>query len=102
MRDVSKPANLMWLKVFVPSDGFYMSDTGTMALTLTVAVVAFMTDSLGGGVGIFVLPIIGALLVATVAPAGKSCTANPGLKPRRADWPGDHSVACKSVSAARR
>ncbi len=51
----------------IPPARFYMSDTGTMALTLTVAVVAFMTDSLGGGVGIFVLPIIGALLVATVA-----------------------------------
>ncbi len=51
----------------IPPARFYMSDTGTMALTLTVAVVAFMTDSLGGGVGIAVLPIIGALLVATVA-----------------------------------
>ncbi len=38
-----------------------------MALTLTIATIAFMTDNLGGGVGIAVLPIIGALLVATVA-----------------------------------
>ena len=44
-----------------------MTDTGTMGLTLTIAVVAFMTDNLGGGVGIGVLPIVGALLVATVA-----------------------------------
>jgi phospho-N-acetylmuramoyl-pentapeptide-transferase len=44
-----------------------MTDTGTMALTLTIATIAFMTDDLGGGVGISVLPIIGALLVATVA-----------------------------------
>ena len=38
-----------------------------MALTLTMARVAFMTDDLGAGVGISVLPIISALLVATVA-----------------------------------
>jgi phospho-N-acetylmuramoyl-pentapeptide-transferase len=43
-----------------------MSDTGTMALTLALASVAFMTDNLGGGVGIAVLPIIGGLLVLTV------------------------------------
>ncbi|MDP3965528.1 MAG: hypothetical protein Q8Q13_01890 [bacterium] len=51
----------------IPPARFYMSDTGTMGLTLTIAVVAFMTDNLGGGVGILVLPVIGALLVATVA-----------------------------------
>jgi phospho-N-acetylmuramoyl-pentapeptide-transferase len=44
-----------------------MSDTGTMALTLAIPVVAFMTDSLGEGVGVAVLPIIGALLAVTVA-----------------------------------
>ena len=43
-----------------------MSDTGTMGLTLALGVVAFLTDNLGGGVGIAVLPIIGGLLVATV------------------------------------
>src|SRR3989344_3625009 len=42
-----------------------MSETGTMGLTMTLAAVAFMTDSLGGGVGIFVLPIIAAPLIAT-------------------------------------
>ena len=51
----------------IPPARFYLSDTGTMALTLTIATVAFMTDDLGAGVGISVLPIIGALLVATVA-----------------------------------
>jgi phospho-N-acetylmuramoyl-pentapeptide-transferase len=51
----------------IPPARFYMSDTGTMALTLTIPVVAFMTDTLGEGVGVGVLPIIGALLVATVA-----------------------------------
>lgn len=58
---------LAFLWFNIPPARFYMSDTGTMALTLTLAVIAFMTDSLGGGVGIAVLPIIGALLVATVA-----------------------------------
>lgn len=51
----------------VPPARFYMSDTGTMALTLTIPVIAFLTDSLGEGVGVAVLPIIGALLVVTVA-----------------------------------
>ena len=58
---------LAFLWYNIPPARFYMSDTGTMALTLTIAHVAFMTDDLGGGVGIAVLPVIGALLVATVA-----------------------------------
>ncbi|PIR82252.1 hypothetical protein COU20_03795 [Candidatus Kaiserbacteria bacterium CG10_big_fil_rev_8_21_14_0_10_59_10] len=58
---------LAFLWFNIPPARFYMSDTGTMALTLTLAVVAFTTDSLGGGVGISVLPLIGALLAATVA-----------------------------------
>lgn len=58
---------LAFLWFNVPPARFYMSDTGTMGLTLTVAVVAFMTDNLGGGIGITVLPIIGFLLVVTVA-----------------------------------
>jgi len=60
-------AILAFLWFNIPPARFYMSDTGTMALTLTIATVAFMTDDLGGGIGIAVLPIIGALLVATVA-----------------------------------
>jgi len=36
-----------------------------MALTITIAVVAFMTDSLGGGYGLLVLPIIAFPLVVT-------------------------------------
>jgi phospho-N-acetylmuramoyl-pentapeptide-transferase len=55
----------LWFNI--PPARFYMTDTGTMALTLTLAVIAFMTDNLGGGVGIAVLPLIGLLLVATVA-----------------------------------
>lgn len=57
---------LAFLWFNIPPARFYMSDTGMMALTLTLAVVVFMTDTLGGGVGIAVLPIVGALLVVTV------------------------------------
>ncbi len=60
-------ALLAFLWFNVPPARFYMTETGTMALTLTLSTVAFMTDSLGGGVGISALPIIGFLLVATVA-----------------------------------
>lgn len=60
-------ALLAFLWYNIPPARFYMSDTGTMGLTLALAVVAFTTDDLGGGVGVFVLPIIGALLVLTVA-----------------------------------
>ncbi|KKU27199.1 MAG: Phospho-N-acetylmuramoyl-pentapeptide-transferase [Candidatus Magasanikbacteria bacterium GW2011_GWA2_46_17] len=58
---------LAFLWFNIPPARFYMSDTGTMGLTLSLAVIAFMTDSLGGGFGIAVLPIIGGLLVLTVA-----------------------------------
>lgn len=57
---------LAFLWYNIPPARFYMSDTGTMGLTLAIGTVAFMTDDLGGGVGISVLPIIGALLVVTV------------------------------------
>lgn len=58
---------LAFLWFNIPPARFFMTETGTMGLTLTLATVAFMTDSLGGGIGIAALPIIGALLVATVA-----------------------------------
>lgn len=51
----------------IPPARFYMSDTGTMALTLAIPPIAFLTDSLGEGVGVAVLPIIGGILVVTVA-----------------------------------
>ena len=57
---------LAFLWFNIPPARFYMSDTGTFALTLAIGTVAFMTDSLGGGIGIAVLPIIGGLLVVTV------------------------------------
>lgn len=40
--------------------------TGTMGLTLALVVIAFLTDTLGGGKGITVLPVIALPLVATV------------------------------------
>jgi phospho-N-acetylmuramoyl-pentapeptide-transferase len=46
---------------------FWMTETGSMALTLALSVVVLMTDELGGGKGISLLPIIGFPLLATVA-----------------------------------
>jgi phospho-N-acetylmuramoyl-pentapeptide-transferase len=57
---------LAFLWFNVPPARFYMTETGIMALTMTLTIVAFMTDSLGGGEGVSVLPIIGILLVLTV------------------------------------
>ena len=57
---------LAFLWFNIPPARFYMTETGTMGLTLTIAVLAFMTDTLGEGIGIAALPIIGALLVLTV------------------------------------
>ena len=57
---------LAFLWFNVPPARFYMTETGIMALTMTLTIVAFMTDSIGGGEGVSVLPIIGILLVLTV------------------------------------
>lgn len=57
---------LAFLWFNVPPARFYMSETGTMGLTITLAVVAFMTDRLGEGYGFLVLPIIALPLVITV------------------------------------
>ncbi len=57
---------LAFLWFNIPPARFYMTETGTMGLTMTIAVLAFMTDTLGGGEGIAVLPIIAILLVVTV------------------------------------
>jgi phospho-N-acetylmuramoyl-pentapeptide-transferase len=56
---------LAFLWFNIPPARYYMSETGTMGLTVTLAIVAFMTDSLGGGHGIFVLPIIAFPLIMT-------------------------------------
>lgn len=58
-------AILAFLWFNIPPARFYMSETGSMALTMTLGVVAFMTDSLGGGNGILILPIIALPLVIT-------------------------------------
>ena len=50
----------------IPPARFYLSETGTMGLTLALTVIAFLTDTLGQGRGLSVLPIIGVLLVVTV------------------------------------
>jgi phospho-N-acetylmuramoyl-pentapeptide-transferase len=58
---------LAFLWFNIPPARFYMTETGTMALTLVLATIAFMTDALGEGIGLSVLPIIGFLLFVTVA-----------------------------------
>ncbi len=58
---------LAFLWFNIPPARFYMTETGIMALTMCLTVVAFMTDVLGDGEGVTVLPVIGILLVATVA-----------------------------------
>lgn len=57
---------LAFLWFNIPPARFYMSETGTMGLTITLTIVAFMTDRLGGGYGLLVLPIVALPLVATV------------------------------------
>ena len=59
-------ALLAFLWFNIPPARFWMTETGTMGVMLTIPVVAFMTDTLGGGEGITMLPIIGFLLVVTV------------------------------------
>ena len=58
-------AILAFLWFNIPPARFYMSETGSMALTITLTVVAFMTDALGEGRGLIVLPIIALPLVLT-------------------------------------
>jgi phospho-N-acetylmuramoyl-pentapeptide-transferase len=57
---------LAFLWFNIPPARFYMSETGSMGLTITLTVVAFMTDRLGEGYGLLVLPVIAMPLVITV------------------------------------
>ncbi len=57
---------LAFLWFNVPPARFYLSETGTMALTLLLTVIAFLTDTLAGGRGLSVLPIIALPLVFTI------------------------------------
>ena len=50
----------------IPPARFYLSETGTMGLTLALTTVAFLTDTLGGGRGVSALPVIAFPLVVTV------------------------------------
>lgn len=59
-------AILAFLWFNIPPARFWMTETGTMGLTMTLAVIAFMTDTPGDGYGIAALPIIAFPLVVTV------------------------------------
>lgn len=54
----------LWFNI--PPARFWMTETGTMGLTLALSVTAFSTDVLGEGVGVAVLPIIAFPVAATV------------------------------------
>jgi phospho-N-acetylmuramoyl-pentapeptide-transferase len=60
-------AILAFLWFNIPPARFWMTETGSMALTLTLAAVVFMTDALVDGHGISLLLIAGLPLIATVA-----------------------------------
>lgn len=59
-------AILAFLWFNIPPARFWMTETGTMGLTMTLAVIAFMTDTLGNGYGIAALFIIAFPLMVTV------------------------------------
>ena len=59
-------AILAFLWFNIPPARFWMTETGTMGLTMALAVIAFMTDTPGNGYGIAALPIIAFPLVITV------------------------------------
>ncbi len=59
-------AILAFLWFNIPPARFWMTETGTMGLTMTLVVIAFMTDTLGDGYGVLALPIIAFPLVITV------------------------------------
>lgn len=60
-------AILAFLWFNIPPARFYMSETGSMSLTITLGIVAFMTDAVSktGGYGVLVLPVIALPLVVT-------------------------------------
>lgn len=60
-------ATLAFLWFNIPPARFYMSETGSMALTLALSMTAFASDAIVGGVGVFVLPLIAIPLTGTVA-----------------------------------
>lgn len=58
---------LAFLWFNIPPARFWMTETGSMPLTLTLSVIVVFTDNLGDGHGITLLPVIGLLLFVTVA-----------------------------------
>lgn len=56
--------SFLWFNI--PPARFYMSETGSMALTITLTTIALMTDKLGEGAGLIVLPIVAFPLIVTV------------------------------------
>jgi phospho-N-acetylmuramoyl-pentapeptide-transferase len=56
---------LAFLWFNIPPALYYMSETGMMGLTITLAVVAFMTDSIAHSYGVLVLPVIAFPLIVT-------------------------------------
>ncbi len=59
-------AILAFLWYNIPPARFWMTETGSMALTLALATIAFMTDTIGDGYGISLLLVAGLPLVITV------------------------------------
>jgi phospho-N-acetylmuramoyl-pentapeptide-transferase len=57
---------LAFLWFNIPPARFYLSETGTMGLTLALTVITFLTDTVSFGRGLSVFPIIAILLIATV------------------------------------
>jgi phospho-N-acetylmuramoyl-pentapeptide-transferase len=57
---------LAFLWFNIPPARFYLSETGTMGLSLLLTSVAFLTDAVAGGRGVSVLPIIALPLAVTV------------------------------------
>ncbi len=57
---------LAFLWFNIPPARFYLSETGSMGLSLALTVIVFLTDLHGEGRGLMVLPIIALPLVATV------------------------------------
>jgi phospho-N-acetylmuramoyl-pentapeptide-transferase len=57
---------LAFLWFNIPPARFYLSETGSMGLSLALTVVVFLTDLHGAGKGLMVLPIIALPLAATV------------------------------------
>ena len=68
----------LWFNI--PPARFYLSETGSMALTVALAVTAFSADVLGDGVGVAVLPIIALPLTVTVVTSALQVISKKAFK----------------------